>query len=202
MITEFQQEQASLYALGALTPAEAEAFAAELAGKSELRDFARSLQSTVALVGCSAAPAALPPRLKDKVFGRIDEWEAAQAPGKSPPAATPGLSFAPAAGDGGWKPLPIPGTFIKLLSLERERGYAVLLGKLEPGARYPAHINAGPEDFYILTGDLVIGDRKLTAGDFHHADAGSQHAENYSVKGCTLMAVLTTSDPLVEFAMA
>ena len=67
-----------------------------------------------------------------------------------------------------------------MLSLEQERGYAVLLGKLEPGARYPAHINSGPEDFYILTGDLVIGDRKLVAGDFHHADAGSRHEENYS----------------------
>jgi hypothetical protein len=37
---------------------------------------------------------------------------------------------------------------------------------------------------------------------FHHADAGSQHEENYSVEGCTLLAVLTTSDPLVAFAMA
>ena len=78
----------------------------------------------------------------------------------------------------------------------------MLLGKLEPGVRYPAHVNAGPEDFYVLTGDLVIGDRKLNAGDFHHADAGSHHAENYSVDGCTLLAVLTTDDPLVEFAMA
>ena len=40
------------------------------------------------------------------------------------------------------------------------------------------------------------------AGDFHHADGGSQHAENYSVGGCTLLAVLTTDDPLVAFAMA
>ena len=39
--------------------------------------------------------------------------------------------------------------------------------------------------------------------DCHHrADGGSQHAENYSVEGCTLLAVLTTDDPLVAFAMA
>jgi len=88
-----------------------------------------------------------------------------------------------------------------LLSLERERGYAVLLGKLDPGVRYPAHTNVGPEDFYILTGDLHIGDRRLNAGDFHHADAGSLHAENYSLEGCTLLSVLTLDDPLVAFAM-
>ena len=66
----------------------------------------------------------------------------------------------------------------------------------------PAHVNTGPEDFYILTGDLVVGDRKLMAGAFHHAERGSQHPVNYSVEGCTLLAVLTTDDPLVVFAMA
>ena len=117
-------------------------------------------------------------------------------------AALAGLRFEDSASEKDWKALPIPGAYIKLLSLERERGYAVLMGKLEPGTRYPAHVNAGPEDFFILTGDLVIGDRKMVAGDFHHADRGSQHAENYSVEGCTLLAVLTTDDPLVAFAMA
>ena len=39
--------------------------------------------------------------------------------------------------------------------------------------------------------------------DFHHhADGGSQHAENYSVEGCTLVAVLTADHPLVAFAIA
>jgi anti-sigma factor ChrR (cupin superfamily) len=75
-----------------------------------------------------------------------------------------------------------------------------LLGKLEPGVRYPAHTNIGPEDFYILTGDLHVGSQVLGAGDFHHADAGSEHTENYSVSGCTLLAVLTTDDPLVLLA--
>jgi anti-sigma factor ChrR (cupin superfamily) len=102
----------------------------------------------------------------------------------------------------GWKPLPIPGAWIKLLSFEPARGYAVLLGKLDPGVRYPAHTNAGPEDFYILTGDLHVGDHRLGPGDFHHADAGSLHGENHSVEGCTLLAVLTTDDPLVSFAMS
>jgi len=112
------------------------------------------------------------------------------------------LRFLEGKDEEGWKQLPIPGAYIKLLSLEKERGYAVLMGKLDPGTRYPAHVNAGPEDFFILTGDLVIGDRKMVAGDFHHADGGSQHVENYSVEGCTLLAVLTTDDPLVAFAMA
>ena len=116
--------------------------------------------------------------------------------------ATSGLSFQEAASESGWKALPVPGAFLKLLSIEKDRGYAVLLGKIEAGVRYPAHVNAGPEDFYILTGDLVVGNRRLVAGDFHHADAGSQHEVNYSETGCTLIAVLTMDDPLVMFAMS
>jgi anti-sigma factor ChrR (cupin superfamily) len=202
MITETQQEQACLYALGALSPAEHGTFELELASHPELRALTRSLQSAISLATRALPAVALPPGLKSKVFRRIEKLNAVKLHEKVLPVESLGLDFALAAGESGWKALPIPGASIKLLSLEPERGYAVLLGKLEPGSRYPAHVNSGPEDFYILTGDLVIGNRQLVAGDFHHADAGSQHAENHSVGGCTLIAVLTTNDPLVAFAMA
>ena len=203
MISEQQQEQASLYALGALPEAEACAFAAELLGNAELRELVQNLQQTAGLIALSAPAVKLPPALRDKVLRRIDEISPAKKSAANLPlAALAGLSFIDSAESKDWKQLPIPGAFIKLLSLQKERGYAVMLGKLEPGTRYPAHVNAGSEDFFILTGDLVIGERKMVAGDFHHAEAGSQHAENYSVGGCTLLSVLTTDDPLVAFAMA
>jgi anti-sigma factor ChrR (cupin superfamily) len=201
MITEQQQELASLYAVGALDDAEQAAFERELRGNEELRQFVHQLQRTADLIALSAPAQPLPPGLRAKVLQRIEAADRKPDAPKSAPLI-PGLSFLDAPGARDWKPLPIPGAYIKLLSLEKERGYAVLMGKLDPGARYPAHINAGPEDFYILTGDLHIGNRRLGAGDFHHADGGSQHEENYSVAGCTLIAVLTTDDPLVAFAMA
>jgi len=201
MITEQQQEQASLYALGALNDVEQTAFEGELRNNEELHQLVRSLQRTADLVALSSPAQPLPPGLRDKVLQRIESTDKPEAK-KSLPPLIPRLSFIDAPGARDWKPLPVPGTYIKLLSLEKERGYAVLMGKLDPGARYPAHINAGPEDFYILTGDLHIGSRRLGAGDFHHAEGGSQHEENYSVEGCTLLAVLTTDDPLVAFAMA
>ena len=203
MITEQQQEQASLHALGALSEVEARAFEIELRGQAELAALVRAFQRTTDLLALAAPTVSPPPALREKVLRRIDALAATKPAGNQLPLdALTGLRFLNSADQTGWKPLPIPGTYIKLLSLERDRGYAVLLGRLDPGARYPAHVNAGPEDFYVLTGDLVIGDRKLGAGDFHHADRGSQHAENYSVEGCTLLAVLTTDDPLVAFAMS
>ena len=216
MISEQQSELASLYAVGALTTEEHAQFERGLAANAELRAYVRGLQRTTDLLAVSSANVQPPPQLKSKVLAKIDEVgrAAPRAPQASETgaqrtarpttalAALAGLHFEDSASEKGWKALPIPGAYIKLLSLEKERGYAVLMGKLEPGTRYPAHVNAGPEDFFILTGDLVIGDRKMVAGDFHHADRGSQHAENYSVEGCTLLAVLTTDDPLVAFAMA
>jgi anti-sigma factor ChrR (cupin superfamily) len=195
MMTEEQQNLATRYALGELTPDEQQEFSAQVRANPELREFLFSLQKTLDRIALSVPPATPSSSLKQKVLARL-------SPKTAPPQPiVAGLHFLEGS-DTGWKPLPVPGAFIKLLSLQADRGYAVLLGKLEPGVRYPAHTNAGPEDFYLLTGDLHVGDRILRAGDFHHADAGSLHDENYSVEGCTLLAVLTTDDPLVQFSMA
>jgi len=203
MMTEQQQEQAARYVLGDLGAAEEQDFTAQVRDNQELREFLFSLQKTLdqlVLAGPSATP---PPALKDKVLGRLQAraGTASSLGRQSLPGALQGLRFQ-GSSNADWKELPVRGAFIKLLSLQADHGYAVLLGKLDPGVRYPAHTNVGPEDFYILTGDLHVGDQVLRAGDFHHADAGSHHEENYSVEGCTLVAVLTTDDPLVQFAMA
>lgn len=200
MTSEQQQEQASLYVLGALTAPEQRAFEQELLDNPELLELTRSLQRTANLMAQSIPVVPPPPGLKDKIFQRLEDIENTKT--ANPLATLAGLRFENVNDATGWKPLPIPGAWIKLLSLEKERGYAILMGKLEAGARYPAHVNAGPEDFLILSGDLHIGSQRLGPGDFHHADGGSKHEENYSLAGCTLISVLTTDDPLVAFAMA
>jgi anti-sigma factor ChrR (cupin superfamily) len=204
MITEQQQETAALCALGLLSPEDQERFAAQVRANDELRELLWSLQTTLDHLILAGPTAPVPAALKGKVLQRI-RARMAQS-GHAEPAqvqrAAPELQFKKAAGSTGWKALPIAGAWIKLLSFEPTRGYAVLLGKLDPGVRYPAHVNVGPEDFYILTGDLHVSGNELGPGDFHHADAGSRHGENYSVAGCTLLAVLTVDDPLVSFAMS
>lgn len=206
MITDQQQEQAALFALGALSAEEQLRFVAQVQADPELRVFLASLQNSVDQMALAIPQTAPPPGLKTKVLARLQTSVNPDArrplSGRAVAQATPGLSFRLGAESSGWKPLPIAGAWIKLLSVQPDRGYAVLLGKLDPGVRYPAHINIGPEDFYILTGDLHVGDNTLGPGDFHHADAGSAHQENFSVAGCTLLAVLTMDDPLVGLAMA
>jgi anti-sigma factor ChrR (cupin superfamily) len=202
MITEHQEEQAIRCALGELDPAEQGDFNAQVRSNPELRLFLHSLQETLQKLALATPQTPPPPGLKEKLLNRIGGHadHVRQQTKPAPPGLPVGLRFLDQS-DVGWKPLPVVGAFIKLLSFQPDRGYAVLLGKLDPGVRYPAHTNAGPEDFYLLSGDLHVSGRVLRAGDFHHADAGSHHEENYSVEGCTLLAVLTTDDPLVQFAM-
>ena len=197
MINEQQEERAALFVLGVIQEAEQREFEAELRDQPELQCLVRELQRAAGLLVLTAPPVSPPPDLRARVLQRIaDEPRTTEAP------AMPGLRFLEAAAQGRWKPLPVPGAWIQLLSLERERGYAVLLGKLDPGARYPAHLNIGPEDLYILTGDLHVGARRLGPGDFHHAEGGSWHEVNHSVDGCTLLSVLPAEHPLVAAAMA
>jgi len=210
MTTEQQQEQASLYVLGALPVEEQRAFEAELAASSRLRELVRGLQRAAILVAKAAPQQTPPPELKNKVLRAIsasspDQPQLRQSVLKNLPvssAALAGFMFHGASDSRGWKELPVRGAWLKLLSFNKERNYAVLLGKLEAGVRYPAHTHPGAEELYILTGDLHIGDRALGPGDFHHADAGTAHGVNYSVEGCTLLAVLPADHELVQFAMA
>ena len=134
MINEQLQEHASLYALGALGEADSRGFEAELRLNVELQAFVRSLQRATDLLAMSTLDAPLPSSLRDKVLRRI-EAENSRKSSATAPGAIAGLRFVDAADSKGWKQLPVPGAFIKLLSLEKERGYAVLLGKLEPGGR-------------------------------------------------------------------
>jgi anti-sigma factor ChrR (cupin superfamily) len=200
MITEQKQELASLYALGALPADEARAFEAELRADAELGELVRSLQNATDMLALSSTQTAPPPGLKARVLARIAP--AAAATPKPAAPRVPGFLFHGAQDEKGWKELPISGAWIKLLSLDSDRGYAVLMGRLEAGVRYPPHTHAGGEELYIVTGDLHIGDRRLGPGDFHHADAGTAHGENYSMEGCTLIAVLPAEHELVQFAMA
>jgi quercetin dioxygenase-like cupin family protein len=193
------QELAAMYALGALDGDDLTAVQRLLADsdflKGEITAFSSVAESLAQSVPVARKPS---PELRERILRTVSRPPARNAPAdrSEAPAATAGggLSFMRDAAASGWQTLPVPGALVKLLSLEETRGVAVVLGKLEPGARYPAHRHHGPEDVYMISGDLHIGEEILRAGDFHHAEAGSVHGVNYSEHGCTILVVLTTDD--------
>ena len=188
------EEDAILNALGALTEEERLEFEQQMANASpELESLSGEYQNLAALIGSHGPQEAIPAEgLKEAILKKAFEST----------VESEGFTFIGTQDVHDWQPLPVPGAFVKLLSMDQERGYAVVLGKLDPGTRYPAHTHIHGEEIYMLTGDLHIGERRMEAGDFHHAAAGTRHDVNWSETGCTLMAVISLEDLQAQFAAA
>jgi anti-sigma factor ChrR (cupin superfamily) len=195
------KELAALNALGALDGDDLRSFVDQLAANPDARAEADSFAPVVEALARALPRGPIPsPSLKERV---LRQAEASRARSKAEaelkkltPPSQAGLAFMRDTGNRPWSPLPVAGAFVKLLSFDKDSGYAVVLGKLDPGARYPSHTHTHPEDIFMLSGDLHVGEQVMRAGDFHHADAGSRHDINWSEAGCVLLAVLSKEDLL------
>jgi len=72
-----------------------------------------------------------------------------------------------------------------------------MMVRMAAGTSWPAHIHAGPEECYVLAGDLRVGELHMHAGDFQRAEAGSRHGVQSTEGGCTLLLVSSLHDTLV-----
>jgi quercetin dioxygenase-like cupin family protein len=181
-------ELAALEAAGALDTAETEAFEkALLDAPAAIRADVRELRELMAVAaGVSVELEAPPPHVKDRLFARLGL-------GGAPPPIPEGFAFTLATDDS-WIPHAVPGIRMKMLSVNRERGYATLLMDVAPGARFPPHHHGGAEECYVISGSVVASGRRLVAGDFHHADAGSDHDELWTDEGCRVLLVVDPRD--------
>ncbi|HET9271305.1 MAG TPA: cupin domain-containing protein [Vicinamibacterales bacterium] len=100
------------------------------------------------------------------------------------------------AGDRPWTDTPLPGIQMKVLSMDQARGMATMLIRAIPGAVYPSHRHSGPEECYVIRGSVIMDGRVLRAGDFHHADADSDHGEITTTEGAEVLIVGAIEDYL------
>jgi anti-sigma factor ChrR (cupin superfamily) len=168
-------------AIGALDADEQHAFEARVAELSadEQAQVAR-LYETAAAVAEGVDLAEPPPHVRGRVLA------AARVPTR----------YTIWGGDDGWSDTPLPGIRVKVLAVDKPRSMATLLIRAEPGAVYPSHKHHGPEECYILRGSVVIDDRVLRAGDFHHADEDSDHGEITTTEGADVLIVGAIEDYL------
>jgi anti-sigma factor ChrR (cupin superfamily) len=89
-----------------------------------------------------------------------------------------------------------PGISCKLLATDRQKHRVSMLVRLEPGTDYPPHRHAGVEELYLLHGELLIDDKKLHAGDYIRAEAGSVDHRVWSETGCTCVLLTSIRDEL------
>jgi anti-sigma factor ChrR (cupin superfamily) len=91
------------------------------------------------------------------------------------------------AAEGRWSPV-APGARLKRLSKDLARKTVTCLLELAPNAIAPAHDHEGSEDTFVVRGSCRIGALGLSAGDFHHVEAGSHHGDLIaSAEGCVLL---------------
>jgi anti-sigma factor ChrR (cupin superfamily) len=96
--------------------------------------------------------------------------------------------------DDDWKPHPVPGIRMKVLSMNRRSGYATLLLDVQPGTRFPAHHHNGDEECYVISGSILTLGRRLGPGDFVHADTGTDHGELWTDVGARVLLVVPAED--------
>lgn len=181
MIPEQVETLALADAVGALDPDEQRELAALVAALTpeEQGEVAR-LYDTVTVVAASAEPVQPPAHLRARVLA------AAAAPGR----------YTLHAEVDDWFDTPFPGIRARVLAVDRAHSTATMLIRAEPGSVYPSHHHHGAEECYVLRGSIVIDGRTLGVGDFHHADAGSDHGEITTLAGAEVLIVGAIEDYL------
>ena len=59
--------------------------------------------------------------------------------------------------------------------------------KMAANTRIPAHAHLQDEESYVIEGSVELEGILCHAGDYHFAQAGSQHQAIYSQQGCLLL---------------
>jgi anti-sigma factor ChrR (cupin superfamily) len=191
------QQLAAAAALGALSPEERARWERHLATCPDAsQEVARFADAAAAYALASAPPQTPSAALRERLLARV------RSSAKANPSveATESASGAPApAGfdfvwsDAPWGPSPVLGARLKVLSVRPQHPYAVLLMELAPQTTYPEHDHLGPEELYVLSGDLRTEGRLLGPGDYLHAEPGTHHQSLYTECGCTALLVVPTA---------
>lgn len=173
------REMASLYVLGALSPAEAQDFERHLAeGCAVCRAEVDEFQETAGVLPLGFDLAPPPPRVREMLLERIQD-----------PTFAPAVHVA-RAGESGFQAAASPGVSIKQLFQNIPRGESTMLVRMQPGASYPPHHHADIEHCYVLEGDLHFADGVvMRAGDYAAARKDSDHAVSFTENGCLLLII-------------
>ena len=153
-----------------------------MSDESDVLNFDDALTLALAESAAGAAPSS---DLRQRLLQRV---HAATEPA--------GFVFTWAVDRQDWMPHPVPGIKMKVLALNKTRGYATLLLDVQPGTRFPEHHHGGAEECYVVSGSLFTCGRRLGPGDFVHADANTEHGELWTEEGCQVILVVPPEEHL------
>ncbi|MEZ5977412.1 MAG: cupin domain-containing protein [Planctomycetota bacterium] len=100
--------------------------------------------------------------------------------------------------DAEFEPTSHPGVRTRRLAVDPSARQVTMLVEMQPGSSYPPHRHGGPEECFVLSGDLQVGDDlEMRTGDFQRAEKGSIHPVQSTRGGCLLLIVSSVDDELL-----
>jgi putative transcriptional regulator len=196
---------APLYAIGALGPDEALRFEEHLRGGcpscDEDLEAHRRVVGELALLAPDVEPPlrlrsrileAASPNARDTSSGSAQVWKRWTPPKENPEW------FLLRGRDGDWEGIGIDGVSVCRLFTDPSRDSVTMLIRMDPGSIYPSHRHGGPEECYVLEGDLKIGDVVMRKGDYQRVERQSVHPVQSTDGGCLLLIVSSLHDEIIS----
>jgi len=147
-----------------------------------------------------------PASLKEKLLHRLKSspngeanpqvWKAWPDSSQTASPTMPGLLIV-RAHEEEWIDIGVNGIQVKRLFVDEAHDSVTMLVKASAGAVYPRHRHAGPEQCYVLQGDLHMAGSVLHAGDYQYAEPDSIHGIQYTENGCMLLIVSSLHDEML-----
>jgi len=109
---------------------------------------------------------------------------------------TKGLTFIRAS-EGTWRGI-APGVIAKLLAFDPVSRRTTTLLRFEPGTSYAPHRHTAVEELYVLEGGCSIAGHEMAVGDYHRAEAGTEHHNTSTDDGCLLLVISSPQNELLS----
>ena len=176
-IDEEARDRIALYVLDSMRGDEASRFEEHLGVCTACGEEVARLEPVVADLVLAGPRSDPPPGLKQRVLERA--WQSR-------------LGLRPVA-QRSWYATDVPGVEFSLLWTEGATGRHTILIRMEAGTTIPMHRNPGPEECFVIYGDLRDGDLDLGAGDYVRHDDGTEHSIS-TRQGCQLFVTTYTPE--------
>jgi anti-sigma factor ChrR (cupin superfamily) len=202
------EELAALYVSGAMSAEEQRAFQAALsAGNQDLIRHVKELEPAAAALAGAAEPVQPSASVRDSLLRKIARTQEPAAETAPSPrrqvwrqwkADDPDNDlFTLRADQGAWEETGVAGVRVRRLFVDRQSNRMTAMFRMEPGTSYPEHVHDGPEECYVLEGDLHVGDEfVMRKGDYQRALPGSEHGVQWTENGCLLLVTCSLSDEM------
>jgi anti-sigma factor ChrR (cupin superfamily) len=166
-------ELAPLYALDLLSEEERVWVEQQVSDCPDLAEELASFQSAVTAIPYSVPTPPISENVKKRLFERLELDTPTNLVKPENNSVSP---LAIRSQDLNWQPHAVPGVVVAIVHTDEVKREVVGFLKAEPGVHYPFHQHAANEEILMLEGDLVVGDKVYSAGDYIRSHPGSSHA--------------------------